>query len=540
MRYLNYHKHTHFSNIKSLDVVTKPEMYLERMKELDQTLYFTTEHGYQGSPFETLNSLNEFNKDMPNEKKIKMVVGVEAYFVKDIMVKDRSNYHLVIIALNNSGVEGINKMMSIANKEGHHYKPRVDFKTIKETLNPKDVIVTTACVAGIGALWNEDAENFIKWFSDYFKENFYLEIQSHNHDTQKKHNLRMLEFSRKYNIELIHANDSHYIYPEESVYRDLFLKGKGIMYPEESGFVLDFPTGSEILERYKEQGVVPTELYNKALKNTLIFEEKCEEITLYNTDIKIPKLYDNPNAEFKKILNEEWKKERKKIPKERHKEYIDAIRYETEIVENTYMEEYFLIDKLICDRARDKYDALITKTGRGSAGSFYINKLFGLSGMDRLSSPVTLYPTRFMSISRILETKSLPDIDLNVSDQSALIKASEDILGEEKCGWMVSFKPLQESSAFRLWCKANDYPFEEYNEIAKEIDLYREHEVWGSVIEDSKVFVGVIESISPSPCSMLLSTEDVDSHIGLIKIKDKICCNLDGYNCDKYKYLKND
>ena len=45
-----------------------------------------------------------------------------------------------------------------------------------------------------------------------------------------------------------------------------------------------------------------------------------------------------------------------------------------------------------------------------SAPSFYLNKLLGFTEVDRLEAPITLYPTRFMSISRILETKSLPDM----------------------------------------------------------------------------------------------------------------------------------
>ena len=39
---------------------------------------------------------------------------------------------------------------------------------------------------------------------------------------------------------------------------------------------------------------------------------------------------------------------------------------------------------------------------------------------------------------------------------------------------------------------------------------------------------------------MLLYDKNVSEEIGLIKTKEGICCNLDGYNCDVYKYLKND
>ena len=541
MYYNNYHKHTHYSNIKTIDVVVKIEDYLDRMVELGHTNYFTTEHGYQGNLFDVLNAIEKKNKELPEDKHIRMIVGSELYYVKDINSeeKDRGNYHLIMIAMNDRGVEQLNEILSYANIDGYYYKPRVDRAMIEKCIDPKDVIVTSACVAGIGAEWCPYAEDNIKWFKEYFGDNFYLEVQSHNHPTQIKHNVRMKNFSSMYDIQLIHANDSHYIMPEDSVYRDLFLKGKGLNYPEEDGFVLDYPDYQDIVKRYDEQGIFTNSQILKIIDNTLIFD-KCEDITIYNKEIKIPKISENPNKELKELLNTLWKKEKDNVPKELRREYLKAIREETKIIEDTYMEEYFLLNNKICNVARDKYNAFISSTGRGSAGSFYLNKLLGLVGMDRIISPVTLYPTRFMSISRILETKSLPDVDLNTSNQELLIKASEDVIGEENCGWMITYKPLQESSAFRLWCKAHDMKFDEYNEIAKELDEYKSHPKWGEIIQASQVFVGVIESIAPSPCSILLSTKNVKSHLGYIKIKDKICCNLDGMNCDVYKYLKND
>ena len=80
----------------------------------------------------------------------------------------------------------------------------------------------------------------------------------------------------------------------------------------------------------------------------------------------------------------------------------------------------------------------------------------------------------------------------------------------------------------------------EYDEVAKDLDRYVDDKKWKDIIKESEHFVGVVESISPSPCSMLLYDKPVDEEIGLIRTKDGICCNLDGYNCDKYKFLKND
>lgn len=150
--YHNFHKHTHESNIRTTDCVVKPTDYFQRMLELGHTKYFTTEHGYQGNILETLRQAEIFNKDLPQDKQIQVVVGVEAYFTERTEDKDRKSYHVNLIALNDRGVEQINNIMSYANIEGFYYKPRIDFKSIMTYINPRDVICTSACVAGLGAL----------------------------------------------------------------------------------------------------------------------------------------------------------------------------------------------------------------------------------------------------------------------------------------------------------------------------------------------------------------------------------------------------
>ena len=106
---------------------------------------------------------------------------------------------------------------------------------------------------------------------------------------------------------------------------------------------------------------------------------------------------------------------------------------------------------------------------------------------------------------------------------------------------MLAWKPLQDSSAFRTYCKGIGKDINEYDNIAKNLELYENDCKWKKIISDSKRFVGVIESISESPCSMVLYYKPIRKELGLVRTsKDKFCCLLDGYNCDKYKYLKND
>lgn len=530
MRYNNYHKHTMYSNLRTLDCVSKPIDYINRAKELEHTTYFTTEHGYQGNIFEAHTLCQQNN--------LKCVYGVEAYYVDDIEDKtSRAMYHIILIAMTENARREINKIMSTANTDGHYYKPRIDLQLLL-SLTPSETVVTTACIAG--RMFKEGwEEKFLKPVYHHFGKNFYLEVQSHVDKDQAEYNKKILEVHRKYNIPLMHANDSHYIRPEDAEYRDLFLKAKGIVYEEEGGFCLDYPDSDEIYRRYKQQGVLTEEEVTEALTNTLIFDN-AEGIQL-DKEFKIPKITEgDSNKVLKKLINEGWAKERHNVPQERWKEYVEQIKYEYKIIEDCGMADYFILDHYIVDKAVKEYDAILTRSGRGSAVSFYVNKLLGLTEVDRINAPITLYPTRFMSAERILSSRSLPDIDLNWADVAPVIQASKDLLGEDGIYYMIAYKPLQESSAFRLWCKAHDMHISEYDEIAKNLEAYESDAKWKGLIEGSKVFRGVIESVAPSPCSFLLSNDKISEMVGLIKVGDVTCCCLDGYNCDVYKFLKND
>ena len=567
-RYHNYHKHSHYSNIRTLDCVVKPEDYMKRAVELGHTTYFTGEHGFQGNLFEAQTLCEKYN--------LKPIYSVEAYYVDDIQDRSsRTSYHIMLVGMTKKARYEINKILSIANTEGFYYKPRIGLKELL-SLSPEDTIVTTACVASRlfktieikdkdGNVIDVDEDgwlnNFLIPIYQHFGKNFFLEVQSHKDYKQWEHNQKVMTLHMKFDIPVIHANDSHYIHEGDSYYRDLFLKAKGINYEEESGFILDYPDAETILDRYRKQGVLTPEDAEEAVRNTLVFDNA--EPIYTDKEFKIPKVpndfiweelgtkkYSNQDSDLvlKTILAKSWKEKKKTVKKERIPEYEKAIYYETDIVERCHMADYFILDHMVVDRAVNKYGAVITRSGRGSAVSFLINNLLGLTEVDRIKAPTKLYPTRFMSAERILNAKSLPDIDLNFASVEPVIKATEDILGEDGIKYMVAYKPLQRSSAFRLWCKARGFEISEYDDIAKlfadkkndDEEIKKKYPNLAVEIEYSKQFRGVIESIAPSPCSFLLSNDPISEIVGLIRVGDQICCCLDGYNCDVYKYLKND
>ena len=267
MLYHNYHKHDHKGNFKQPDSATKEVDYCKRAKELGHTKYFTCNHGYQGDIFTSYTLCQEYG--------LQLVINAEVYYVEDRFKKDRRNYHMIIVAKNDDGVRDLNYILSESNETGFYYKNRIDDELLFN-INPDNVIITTACCGGR----LRDEEGLDEWLikmKNHFKDNFFLEVQSHVHIHQANYNRKVLEKSKLHGIKIIHANDSHYIYPSDEKYRDLLLKYKGIVYEEEEGFILDYPDIDTIIERYRKQGVLNEDQIIEAIKNTLVFDE-CEEL----------------------------------------------------------------------------------------------------------------------------------------------------------------------------------------------------------------------------------------------------------------------
>lgn len=451
----------------------------------------------------------------------------------------------MLIARTNKARKKLNKINSRANRDGYYYKPRIFLSDLLE-LNRDDIFITTSCVAGIIRDRVGLEEIFIPLYN-HFGRSLMIEVQSHLEDVQIQFNENALELAEKYDLRLIHGNDSHYIYPHQAKERLEYLKGKGITYGDEDNFILDYPDTDTIYRRYKEQGVLSDTQIEEAIKTTLLFDE-CEPIEI-DKSIKMPNINPelSPDGRMKKlmkIIKNKWLEEEPNIPEDKKQEYIDAITFELDIINETNEEvhtaDYFLLNQEIVDRAVNRYDGRLTKSGRGSGVSYYINKLLGFTGIDRLALNVPMYPTRFISKSRLLQSKSLPDFDFNTADPEPFIRATRDLLGNNGCHWMLAYGTMKESEAFRNTCRNLELDYNEYNEVAKDLDKYSIDPEWADIIRHSKKFVGSIVSASPHPCSNIIMDSDIEEEIGVIRIGDKLCAVITSLEADEWKYLKND
>ena len=426
---LNYHKHTSYSNIMTPDSAASYEDYAKRAVELGHKVISSVEHGWQGYYYQCYELAQKYN--------LKFIFGAEAYWVKDRnkeyeeidpktnspklnkdgtvkTSKDKTNGHIILLAKNENGRRSINKILSIANENGYYFKPRVDLELLL-SLPANDVVVTTACVA----YWQyEDIDDITLQLFKHFGNNFYLEIQYHNTDKQRLISKRTLELSKKYNIPMIVGLDSHYIYPEQADERQYILEAKHMRYEDEDGWYMDYPDDATVMKRFLQQGVFSQEQIQQAMDNTdvlITFEDYAINNPVFSKDIKLPTLYpelsqEQRNKKYSTLISKLFKEYIKtnNITGDEYKRYFDGVKMEVQTVKDTGMADYFLLDYEIVKKAISM-GGVLTDTGRGSSVGYFTNTLLGFSKVDRFKSPITLYPERFISKTRILETHSLPD-----------------------------------------------------------------------------------------------------------------------------------
>lgn len=548
----NFHSHSSFSNTSIIDSPVSMEDYAKRIKELGTKCIYTLEHGNQGNQYEVYTIAEKEN--------LKYVHSTEAYWVKDRKEKDSTNCHMCIIGLNEEGRKDINFALSMANIDGYYYKPRIDLELLLNI--PKDnVIVTSACLAG----WKyEDADEIWLKIADHFKENFFFEVQNHNTEKQKEINKHIIELAEKNNIQIICGLDSHYIdFNTDDVKREQILKYKKIKYEDEEGWYLDYPDGKEVFKRFKEQGILTDKQILTAMINTNIFIDKCQEIK-FDREFKIPSCYPNTTYEerveiFKKILNEEYKKDKLKS-----KEKIEGIRYEAEQIIDSGVVDYFLTNRKILKEAIENQGGVLTTTSRGSMASFIVNKLLGFTTIDRFNSDIPIYPERFLTKERVLSGQ-MPDCDFNIAEQEPFVKASRVIIGEESCYPLMAIEKLKTKAAWQLYAGANGVEPKIANEISKCIDSYDDKikysdeedrqfikpedfipDKYIELYKESLGYQGIVINLKVHACGHLLLEGDVRREIGLISAvsettgKRTLCACIEGSYLDSFGFVKND
>lgn len=136
---------------------------------------------------------------------------------------------------------------------------------------------------------------------------------------------------------------------------------------------------------------------------------------------------------------------------------------------------------------------------------------------------------------------------------------------------MISYKPLQKSSAFKLYAKSQGLDFDIANEVTSQINLYEKalkqadskeekeaidiysfvDKKYHGYLDESKKYQGIINAKSQAPCGYLIYGGNIKREIGLIRCvsgnddgsnvnNSVITTVIDGMVAENYKFVKND
>ena len=563
--WVNYHKHTSLSNKWLKDSPLLPVDYWNELKARygdKSCIYTTVEHGWAGNYFKQYDDLEKFNKK--NGTNIRWIYGAEAYWVKDRHEPDRSNCHIVLLARTDKGRKAINKILSIANKDGYYARPRIDLELIDQ-LPYDDVMITTACVA----FWNkyDDIVDIVRHLAESFP-HFYLEVQAHNTPEQKELNRRIIKISEGLNVPIIAGCDSHVITESQMLDRDELLKSGNIHYEDEDGWYMDYPTYDVLFERFKQQGVLTDGQIKAAINNTNVLFE-FEDIKL-DRSLKVPvvkelrnKTQEERNHIFEQILKDEWFLQKADINKDKLQQYYQEIKHDIGEIEACNMADYFILSYMVMKRGQEKYGGILTPSGRGSAVSMYLNKLLRLTKVDKVNSPVLMYSERFLTKERVLDSHTPPDIDNNVSDRQPFIQAQRDLVGELGTYDLLALGTLKFKAAWKMYARAYNVEPDTANEVSKQIDRYetaKKHAEDGEtvdihkyiepkyqeLVDGCKKYLGIYDTAKGHPCGCLCYEGDIESDIGISLCKSEatgkevLVANIESGTIDAFGYLKQD
>ena len=563
--WVNYHKHTSLSNRYMKDSPLLPIDYWNELKARygdKSCIYTTVEHGWAGNYFKQYDDLEKFNKK--NGTNIRWIYGAEAYWVKDRHEPDRSNCHIVLLARTDKGRKAINKILSIANKDGYYARPRIDLELIDQ-LPYDDVMITTACVA----FWNkyDDIADIVRNLAESFP-HFYLEVQAHDTPAQKELNRRIIQISEALNVPIIAGCDSHVITESQMLDRDELLKSGNIHYEDEDGWYMDYPTYDVLFERFKQQGVLTDGQIKAAINNTNVLFE-FEDIKL-DRSLKVPvikelrnKTQEERNHIFEQILKDEWFLQKADINKDKLQQYYQEIKHDIGEIEACNMADYFILSYMVMKRGQEKYGGILTPSGRGSAVSMYLNKLLRLTKVDKVNSPVLMYSERFLTKERVLDSHTPPDIDNNVSDRQPFIQAQRDLVGELGTYDLLALGTLKFKAAWKMYARAYNVEPDTANEVSKQIDRYetaKKHAEDGEtvdihkyiepkyqeLVDGCKKYLGIYDTAKGHPCGCLCYEGDIESDIGISLCKSEatgkevLVANIESGTIDAFGYLKQD
>ena len=451
-KFVHLHLHTEYS---LLDGAARIKKVVKKAKELGMPAIAMTDHG-------NMFGANRFFEACESNG-IKPIFGCEFYLCNDMTDKsDRGYAHLILLVKNEEGYKNISKLNTIAYTEGYYYKPRIDYKTLKQYA--KGLICLSACIVGdIPSLLlrglDDEAYKLGLELKEMFDDgDFYIEVQDHFLPEEKKVLPKLYEIAKKLNVKTVATNDVHYINKEDAEMQDVLMcvqMQKTLDDPNR----LKFSTEEFYFKTYDEM----RKLFDaESIENTLEIAEKCNFKFVYGNYLYpkyVPEDGSTPMEFIRKLIN---KGVEKKYPNA-SQEVFDRIEYELGVIGKLGYIEYYLIVWDYINAARNM--GISVGPGRGSGAGSIVAYLIGITDIDPLK--YGLFFERFLNPERV----SAPDfdVDFEANRRKEVVNYVKEKYGEDHVCRIITFGTMAAKNAIKDVGRVLSVPYSETDKITKAI-----------------------------------------------------------------------
>ncbi len=529
-QYVPLHLHSEFS---LLDGAIKLKALCQFAKENNMPAVAITDHGVMYGAM-----------DLYLEAKsagIKPIIGCEFYVHNgDISERDPNNnprYHLILLAKDNTGYMNMVKLASDAACKGFYMKPRINFEMLEKY--HEGLICCSACLGG-EVLQNllkndyEGAKSVAKRYKDLFGDDYYIELQDHGLDEQKRTNPDLIKLAKELDIKMVITNDSHYLKKEDADWHDTLLcmqtqslknEEHRFHFPNNEFYV---KTVSELRDAFKW---MDSETFDECIKNTVDIADKCHVTVKWEAplpDFKVPPNHTNESYLEELVMQGLKRKYKDNITPE----LKERVQYELGIIEKMGFSAYFLItwDFIHFAKTHD----IPVGPGRGSAAGSVVAYALDITDLDPIHHHLLF--ERFLNPERF----SMPDIDTDfcIEKRGEVIDYVVEKYGADKVCQIITFNTLAPRNAFKSVARVFGMEYAKSNKTASLIcedtidksmiegselkALYDTDEEIKRVIDTARCVEGVKCGIGMHAAGVIISYKPLDQIVPVQPSKDGI------------------
>ncbi len=458
------HLHVH-SDYSFLDGACKIHDLVKKVSGLGMKSCALTDHGNM------LGAIEFYDAAMKSG--VKPILGIEAYVApgsrldrKEVKGLKEPAHHLTLLVRNEKGYRNLLKLTSSSFREGFYYKPRMDKELLSK--HHEGLIALSGCPnSEFGrACKTDQADKALKAADDYRQifgpENFYLEVQSHGFDDEKKIHEGAAAAARDLGLKVVATNDAHYMARDDAKAHDALLAlstGRLVSDPDR----LRYPS-PEFYVKSPEEMAQAFPHFPEGLRTSVEIAEKCNLELRFN-EIHLPVFELPPGTskaiDYLRVLSVQGAKEKYGDPiPEAVQKRMD---YELSVMEKMGFASYFLIVWDLRRFARE--NGVRVGPGRGSAAGSLVGYVLGITSIDPLRYDLIF--ERFLNPSR----KEMPDIDLDFSneDRGRVIEYIFEKYGHDKVAQIITYGTMKARAVLRDVGRVLAIDLKRVDQIAKKI-----------------------------------------------------------------------